>query len=516
VKIGQGRSGTVYRSTNGNDIAIKVFSGEDSLTKLVNYLFVGAPNSYSWNKDAVECARLRRDILSVLVPYWFDSHVRIASSIDTGWNDEAKAYELETEFIQGRYAGLHHPFSKLRDWELSDLVNNVMKPLQKKLKKSGFDGLVWQAGKGTPTALNNFLLDDDGNWVWIDAESGVPALFPLNPIALVSYYLPRSIKFGRAMFDDVDTDKLSCYSFRNQKHISHKVGNKTFYSLVDKVVQLEYHQIRWKIIPRAAKSITYKLRKEKITSEQAEWYYDHTLLWYGRESVRLSGKALKKGYETAIKAAQKLWSIEYRKIIKNSFKFLFSGKYRKACIENYVNGRIQQWVDRDQLGPKEADLLREQVQHESTSPYLTDLFLVGLLKPVVKCIEVFGLPALYAMGVIDGTTLAATELLGGTIYRTLYTSGRMIYDGLNPNSKGNPRLMALFVGAIPSVGNAAYPVQMIYSASSTSKELAEFLTYDICSRTGEKIPIWGGRDTRTEHFFNHIPDVIVRNREGME
>jgi len=44
-----------------------------------------------------------------------------------------------------------------------------MKPLQKRLIESGFDGLVWQAGKGNPVALNNFLLDNKRNWVWIDA-----------------------------------------------------------------------------------------------------------------------------------------------------------------------------------------------------------------------------------------------------------------------------------------------------------------------------------------------------------
>src|SRR3989338_8783941 len=132
LEIGKGRSGTVFRSSgsNDNDIAIKVFSGEDSLTKLVNYIFTGAPNSYSWNEDAVMCAHLRRDVLSILVPYWFGSHVRVASSLGAEWNKEAKAYELQTEFIQGRHAGLHHPFSGETDWELSDLVDKVMKPLQ--------------------------------------------------------------------------------------------------------------------------------------------------------------------------------------------------------------------------------------------------------------------------------------------------------------------------------------------------------------------------------------------------
>ena len=91
----------------------------------------------------------------------------------------------------------------------------------------------------------------------------------------------------------------------------------------------------------------------------------------------------------------------------------------------------------------------------------------------------------------------------------------MVYDRLKQDTR-NPRLIALLLGMMPQVGNAAYPVQMIYSATTGSKELAEFLTYDISSRVGEKIPIWGGRDTRTEHFFNHIPDIIVRNRNRIQ
>lgn len=520
LEIGKGRSGTVFRSTNsdGNDIAIKVFTGEDSLAKLVNYIFTGAPNSYSWNENAVMCAHLRRDILSTLVPYWFDSHVRIANSLGIGWNRELKANELQTEFIQGRHAALHQPFSRETDWELSDLVDNVMRPLQERLIESGFDGLVWQAGKGNPVALNNFLLNSEKNWVWVDAESGVPALFPLNPTALVSFYLPSSIKYRRALFDDVDTEKLQYYVSRNEEDLERRIGGITLSQLVKSAQQLGDHQNRWKSMTRASKSITYQFKKEKITQEQADWYYSHPLLWYWRESIRLTGKTARKiGYEIPEKVLHNLLSFDYQRIIRNSARFVFSEKYRKVCIEEYVNERIQQWVNRGHLQSNEANYLRNQLGHESTSSYLTDFFILMSLKPAVTGIQLFGLPSLYAMGVIDETTLAVGVAFGGTIYRTLYTSGRMAYDRLKQDATNrNPRLIALLVGMIPKAGNAAYPVQMSYSATTKSKELAEFLTYDTISRIGETIPIWGGKDTRTEHFFNHIPDIIVRNRNRIQ
>ncbi len=36
--------------------------------------------------------------------------------------------------------------------------------------------------------------------------------------------------------------------------------------------------------------------------------------------------------------------------------------------------------------------------------------------------------------------------------------------------------------------------------------------YNTLSRVGELMPIWGGPDTRTEHFFNRFGDLIVRDR----
>jgi hypothetical protein len=110
---------------------------------------------------------------------------------------------------------LRQPFSRERLGELPALVHGIMMPLQNKLIQAGFDGLVWQAGKGTPTALNNFLLTSDTPdkyiFVWKNFKSGVPALFPLNLLTMVSFYLAKSIQYVRALFDDVNSSKLKQY-----------------------------------------------------------------------------------------------------------------------------------------------------------------------------------------------------------------------------------------------------------------------------------------------------------------
>ena len=173
-ELGRGRSGVVYRSRDesGRDIARKVF-GAGGLTKVVQYVFLGAPNPYMWNEPAVRCAVLRRRILAVLVDYWFGAKLRVARAYDYDWNTNHRAYEMRCELIDGRHVALHHSYTLPGDTELQDATRHIMKPLQARLAEAGFDGLVWQAGRGNPVALNNFMCegsDGDGGyrWVWID------------------------------------------------------------------------------------------------------------------------------------------------------------------------------------------------------------------------------------------------------------------------------------------------------------------------------------------------------------
>ncbi|MFV0268688.1 MAG: hypothetical protein ACK5HT_16305, partial [Draconibacterium sp.] len=497
---------------------VKVFSEVDGLTDLVNYVLTGAPNAYGWNEDAVKSAHLRREILEQLLFYWFGSKVRIAKSFGDAWHEPEKSFKISTEFVTGRPAKLHHPFSGKCDWELGDLTRNVMKPLQQKLADSGFDGLVWQAGKGNPIALNNFLLGEDKTWIWIDAESGVPALFPLNPLSLLGYYLPKSFRYKRALFDDVDVPKLRSYVVERREDLVELLSEDGFILLLERIKKLDKHQKAWKALGRVQKSINYQLIKGKITSEEAAFYSGHKFQWIKKELLRLSKRAFVKLF---VKLPAKLYrwlrSIRYLKLIKDSVRFLFNGDYRKQSVDALLKQRITDWEKRGQLSRKSADFLREQADRELASPYLSDFIILIGLKPLMNVVELFVLPALFAAGLINEAVLVLGVALGGIIYRTLYTLGRMIYERLVlPAVKRHPRWIALFVGMIPTFGNLAYPTQMVYAASSKSLELSEFLMYDISTRIGAKIPIWGGKDTFTEHFFNHLPDVVIRNRKAFK
>ncbi|NQU98673.1 hypothetical protein HQ533_04350 [Candidatus Woesearchaeota archaeon] len=513
TEIGRGRSGVVF--SNGT----KIFSAKDSLAKLVNYIFLGAPNPYTWNKDAIMCAHLERNIHSTLFPYMLGKKAKMSNSHGTFWDDELMAYGLKVEIINGRHVSLHHPFSEERESELGDLVEKIMRPLQKELYNAGFDGLMWQAGFGTPNALSNFMLEEnDGpkqTFAWIDAESAVPALFPLNISKLFSFYLPVSFRNRRPLFDDVDTNKLESYLSRHADNLEKKLGSERFDDLIVNLELLADHQEKWKSMRRVDRSITYSLKKEKITENEASYYSKHLILWYRRQASKALKKLPMKLYRLSYDAISKI-ILNGWKVIKHAPKFVVNKEYRSEVIRDYVDERISAWEKRKQLTSVQGDYLREQLKEEQTSAYLSDFFfLMMVVKPVEKAFELGVLPVLYATGVIDAQTLFWSELLLGSIDRSIYTGIKQTQDLFKPKEQRRPRGLALLVGFVPTGGNFAYPLQTIYADTSKRTELAEFIIYDTFTRVGANIPIWGGKDTRTEHFFNHIPDLIIRKRKDL-
>ncbi|MBD0384959.1 MAG: hypothetical protein ICV54_00130 [Nostoc sp. C3-bin3] len=515
--LGAGRSGQVFLVASQEGLIARKIFYTDKIAAIIHYFFFGSPNPYIWNEDAIKSAFYRRKILSELVQFWFNDKLKVAEAIATSWNQEFKAYQMDTEFISGRHVALRQPCSHERIGELPALVSNIMLPLQKKLIEAGLDGLVWQTGKGTPTALNNFLLANDTPekyvFVWIDLESGVPALFPLNPAALFSFYLPRSIKFGRALFDDVDIDKLNRYLNRYRAELEEKLGIQKYAKILGYVFELEFHQNKWKSMRRVDRSIQYKLKKGAINEQQAQWYSEQPLFWYGRELLRMMGQFV---YKLLIKlpifVINKLVKIPYLQFIYQLWKFISSHRYRSKVTRNYIAKRIEYWRGRKQLLDEEADSLLQHLTQESTSDYLNDFSIHLGIKLFVKTIEYFLVPLLYVLGLIDEFIFITWLIIGGPIYRTIYTSWRILQAVLNGHEIP---WIALFVGLIPTLGTLAYPSQIIYSAKGRKKKIAQFIVYDFFTRIGNKIPAWGGEDTQTEHFFNMFADRIAHRKTNI-
>ena len=375
--LGQGRSGAVFLEYDigGNQFVRKVFHGS-LITNVIHYLSSGAPNPYIWNENAINSAYYRRKILSDLVEYWFDGEMRVAKALGVDWSEDLSAHVLEAEYISGSHAALNTTFSQKKEGELSDLVVNIMKPLQQRLQESGFDGLLWQAGKGNPVATNNFLLEKspDGNssWVWIDLESGVPPLIPLNPASFL-FYIKKSIQHGSVLFDDVDINKLKIYVKNNESDLKQKIGNDRYAGMLENISKLEEHQEKWKLISRAERGITHQLKKGKITEKQAEWYARHVALWYSKEIAKLPWKAYDKitgdlmwnGLNNAALALYQAW---YAK----AWKYVYRQKYREEAARNYLAGRINEWEKRKQLVQEQAVDLHRKLESGESASYVTD------------------------------------------------------------------------------------------------------------------------------------------------
>ena len=513
--LGQGRSGVVLRCHDGQgrDIARKIFRCT-GVTKLVHYIVFGAPNPYLWCEHAVRAAALRRQILSDLVDTWLTGKLRIAAAWEWHWNAQMGAYALDTEWIDGRHASLLQPFNEDRNDEAYDLYRNVMRPLQRHLVQAGFDGLLWQAGCGNPVALNNFLIDRKrpaGHWAWIDLESGVPALFPANPLQLLQFYLPKSWRHGGPLFDDVDIAKLRCYVETHKESLESHLGQDRVRTMVQRIEELAGCQNRWRMPRRVDRSIQFASRQGRLTPAEAKWYARHPTVWYRRELTRALRNALRKGITRAGKIVQWFIRLDYSRVSRNLRDFLVSQQFRAALARGYVTRRIDHWEQRGQLNQGEAALLRDHLDHEESGSYLTDFGVHITTKPLVKVTTYVFVPFLVGAGVLAVGWIPFAIVFCGATARTLYTGGRLIQSLL----LGQERPWIAFVaGLLPMIGNLAYPLQLAYASTSQDHQLAQFILYDSFSQTGQQLPIWGGCDTLTEHHMNRLPKVLMRLRRN--
>ena len=508
-RLGRGRSGTVYeeRSEDGRRWACKLLV-PDRASSLVMTVLTGAVNPYRWNGDAVRAAVSRRRILEVLVPFWSDGIVRLPETGGVRFDGSARAFELRAELIEGRHAMLRHPGCGEARGEIKELVRHVLRPLQRHLKGAGFDGLLWQAGKGNPVATANFIrdtrVDAPARWVWIDAESGVPALFPLNPWHLVRTYLPLSQKHRRWLFDDVDVERLHAYLAQHETSL----GKERHAVLVREVHALDGAQREWKRLGRHGRSVSSHEVMGRIDAEQAEHYRQRPVRW----ALRLAARGFARGlWKAGTLVALGLSHLRPRLVLaalSRWARFFVSQEVRERWATRYVRRRAAVWRERGFLTRDRARAIRASMREGDAAEYVADFGIHLALKLPANVVRYIAVPALYATGVIEsGWVAAGLFVLLTPVLRTLYSLWRCARS--LARGRRAPWL-ALFVGAIPTIGNAAYALQLLAASTQGSCAAAPFLVHDIVSATGRRLPIWGGRDTRMEHWANALATLFSR------
>ncbi len=507
--LGRGRSATVYAvaGSSGTVAAKKIFVGS-TLAGIVHRFFFGADNPYIWSREAIAEAHIRRQALSILVRWWLPEKLRVAESHAIQWNDELKVNELTMEFVDGRGALLRNPLSEPDEDELDDLVGNVMKPLQAHLIEAGFDGAAWQAGYFNPVASSNFMLeslpDGSSKWVWIDMESGVPALFSANPIGLLSFYLPRSVKHGHPLFDDVDVEKLKRYLETHREALQRDLGQSAWTSLQAIVSGLTRSDNDWRNLGWITRGIEARLRRGQITEMEAQYFRERRLRWLGKEC----GQAARASVRWArVRIVRYLNLGVVRRALTELAKLIISEGRRAQFARNTIGGRIDKWHARRQLSATERNCLMDELHTSESSVYLGDFGMHLAIKPLVKFVVWLVVPLLYSAGAANEFVLAAAVVGGGSIGRTVYTTIRIA--GATAKGTSKP-WMALLVGTLPMIGNAAFPIQVIYDGAGRGERVAKFIIYYLFTRLGEIFPIWGGADTLLEHRFNRLAHCIFR------
>ena len=431
-------------------MARKVF-GSNELTKLVQLLFLGAPNPYVWNEDEIRCAHLRREILAELVEQWFDGELYVARSHGWAWNQAARGYELRAKLVDGRPPNLRHPLRMNEQDQMQTLSTEIMPKLQRLL------------------------------------------------IALFGFYLPRSFRFGRRLFDDVDTERLADYLEQR--------GSPR--DALAKVEELGFRQGRWKSQPRVERSIGYRLARGDLREDEAAWFRARPFRWYLREGSavlrRLPGRIARR-VEGGLR---RLARLPWRSAPSSFVRFFVSQRYRAELARDFTEKRIAAWVERRQMSESDARFLKSHLDQEDSATFATDFGVHLAIKPFVKTVEYWLLPLLYALGLLSEGWLALAMLAAGPAARSLCTGSRIVQNSLR--GKERP-WTALFIGVIPVLGNFAFPIQLLRSSHKKEDDLARFLLYDGFARIGAGVPIWGGQDTLTEHRANQLADQIVRER----
>ncbi len=519
-RLGRGRAAEVFlaRDRHGRATVRKVFTG-DLACKLVLFLLTGAGNAYSWCESAIRAAFARRRILAHLVRYWFGDRLRLPRTDGWRWNSEHRAYEIEGELIEGSHAPLRGPCDAGGQDPLRELVHDVMKPLQGHLEAAGFDGLVWQAGRGNPVAASNFMLERPASeatasaseaghrWVWIDLESGVPALFALNPLATASYYLPKSLRHRGWLFDDVDVPKLRRYLWQHRQGLETTLGAETLDEIERQVDNLECSQKHWKSMPRHRRSVSQQLARGRITARQAEHYRTRPLRWQARLAATAVARCATRLPALIRRQLTRLAAVRWLRVAKRAWRFSTSQRYRETLARVYVTARLRDWAARGFLDDADVARLRRQMRHDETSAYLTDFVVHLMIKAPIKAAQWLLIPPAVALGWLDVTAAAFLVVAGGFIGRSLYTCARVV----QAFARGQRRpWVALGFGLLPMAGNAAYPAQLLYGSTAQSGELARFILYDTLAMAGRSVPIWGGADSLVEHYCCRLGDVAVR------
>jgi hypothetical protein len=529
--LGAGKAARVklMKDRKGNLIAEKHFTRGSSMTRWLYKLSFQAPLAYRNNKHAVAAAYYTRKVVRDLTEFWFGSP-RVAEAKYIRWDEQNDGWVLGTEFIKGRGPDPNQRGTKFEIFDLTSYMDDLMEHLY----EAGLYGPMWQADKGLSVPTSNFLLNDKGEWIWVDIESAVPGLRLLRNRP----YLREARKAGFVpLYADVDFEKLDNYIKTHSAELSR------FRSLQENISKLKFHLTEWKkselALFRNGKTQFFQddqVRAKVVDHYVSTWKRDYTISKKTEARVRRSFLFLLLFLlfaDTACLVSSKKYHAAW---IENKFRKLeqkdrIPRGYRKNLMKNlilsklvfkelqywicspdirpkykqfgdfYIEQKVKEWDRMGRLTPKEKKELYKGIRE--SSPYFRGFGYQLFLKPFSIYTDTISISGV----IITGSWEPLLIMLIMPALRDVATAILWIQERI----KGNKIRVgtAFAVGSLPKVGILAFPSQMFHR----QREIFRLITNNMASGTATRVPVFGEVNSTIEHWFIRHNPFRSRRRE---
>ena len=183
---------------------------------------------------------------------------------------------------------------------------------------------------------------------------------------------------------------------------------------------------------------------------------------------------------------------------------LLSPRYQSWFGQSRVEASIDCWEQRGRISQAEADLLRNDLSGNEVRAYTRGFGMHLALKasgPLIAPAKYGGLAAFIA----SGNLWFLLPLVFTPVLRTVVT----LANWWTTRHEHIPHGEALMMGLLPTVGSLAFPLQMF----SARPRLSTFLIRDGASKLGQRVPVYGGGDSRTEIALIGSTDWIIAMME---
>ena len=183
---------------------------------------------------------------------------------------------------------------------------------------------------------------------------------------------------------------------------------------------------------------------------------------------------------------------------------LLSPRYQSWFGQNRVEASIDRWEQAGRISHSEADQLRADLSGSEVRAYTRGFGMHLALKasgPLIAPAKFGGLAAFIA----SGNPWFLLPLVFTPLLRTMVT----LANWWTTRHEHIPHGEALVMGLLPTLGSLAFPLQMF----SARPHLSTFLIRDGASKLGQRVPVYGGGDSRTEIALIRSTDWVVAMME---